>query len=150
LYDEKSNALEAVPNPKINGIKKMEQLKKEGNRRDLHPTTRLHEEKCPSDTLASVAYHSTNGEIVEPQARSNMESVIMTLNEAKLHQAQRTPFIQAHLADVGGKWGTSLATINILTGTYNPPEGLNPHACHLLKELKQSKVAHTAQYIRSC
>jgi hypothetical protein len=75
--------------------------------------------------VSSVSYRLDDGTIKENMDRSSMEQCVISANEAKIKQAQDTPFMVEPMVSKVGWLGIGPKVRQMLEGMYDPPEGVD-------------------------
>ena len=75
------------------------------------------------------------GNWIEYTNKTDIEVACFQENSRRFRQADQTPFMISPLLDEVGLLGMGPATVGILDGTYQPPEGADPWAAHLISYL---------------
>jgi hypothetical protein len=75
--------------------------------------------------VSSVSYRLEDGTIKETMDRSSMDQCFIRANEAKIKQAQDTPFMVEPMVSEVGWLGIGPKVCQILEGMYDPPKGVD-------------------------
>jgi hypothetical protein len=115
-----------------NAVTKLCQLlTQEDQRAHFHTIKALHN----PDRRPGFDYVMTcqlDGSTKECTTKADIESACLTKNDSCFSQSLGTPFLSQPLLDEFGLLGDSSVSARVMSGTYTPPMGTDPHACLFL------------------
>jgi hypothetical protein len=82
--------------------------------------------------LDYITTRQLDGSTKECTTKADIESACLAENDSHFSQSLSTPFLSQPLLGVFGLLGNSTVSARVVSGTYMPPTGTDPHACPLL------------------
>jgi hypothetical protein len=97
--------------------------------------------KLGGSGVSSVSYRLEDGTIKETMDRSSMDQCFIRANEAKIKQAQDTPFMVEPMVSEVGWLGIGPKVCQMLEGTYDPLEDVDDAIRLLIEQFRRNDEA---------